>query len=211
MDQMAKGPASCELMTPTAKTVPWACSARSTSRKIWSEVGNELDNATGLAAICVQVWIVDDEAQPPTTAGAKRGPHDLLEMLPRQASSERDFPRCATCGEIAFVEHIQIRVEPPVRCMRGNAPDGLTRRPSRIRSDLFGAPHDHAASNTVDPELMPPGVIMRTQHHESIRFQGAKGPANGCDNPSPVVPNNTAISMLAASPTGDRSIGVASS
>ena len=61
--------------------------------------------------------------------------------------------------------------------MRGNAPDGLTRRPSRIRSDLFGAPHDHAASDTVDPELMPPGVIMRTEHHERIRFQGAKGPA----------------------------------
>ena len=32
-------------------------------------------------------------------------------------------------------------------------------------------------ATAVDPELMPPGVIMRTEHHESIRFQGAKGPA----------------------------------
>jgi hypothetical protein len=62
--------------------------------------------------------------------------------------------------------------------MRGNAPDGLTRRPSRIRSDLFGVPHDHAASDSVDPELMPPGVIPRTEHHESVRFQGAEGPAD---------------------------------
>ena len=151
---------------------------RSTSRKIWSDVGNELDDATGLAAICVELWIVDDEAQAPATARAKRSPHDFLEVLPRQPSHEREFPRCATCGEIPFVENIQIRVEPPVRCVSGDAPDGLTPRPSRIRRDLFGAPHDHAARDSADPELMPPGVIMRTEHHERIRCQGAKGPAD---------------------------------
>jgi hypothetical protein len=74
-------------------------------------------------------------------------------VLPRQPSGEADFSGCATRGEIPFVENIQIDVEPPVRCMRGNASDSLQRRQRWIGSDLFRAPHGHAASDRVDTDL----------------------------------------------------------
>ena len=58
-------------------------------------------------------------------------------------------------------------------------------RRTASRADRAGSVATSSALRTTtrpatgtDPEPMPPGVIMRTEHHERIRFQGAKGPAD---------------------------------
>ena len=135
-----------------------------TSRKMRRDLANELDDAMGLAAVRIEVCIVDDKAPATTPAGFKRRHHNFRERPPRQSSGKRHLPRSAACGELLF---LPIRDHVPRAPRARQGPDVRQSRVERAlpRTQPCAAP----------PALQPGRGFVpchRTVHRQASRSCG---------------------------------------
>ena len=151
---------------------------RNRSRKMRCDLTHEPHDAPCLAAVRVEVRIVDDKAPTPATACAERALHNLREVPPPQPSGSVISPRPRAPKN-------PVRRAHPDRCAatnpkreRKDAGQPRFADSSRICGNLVSVPQHHTAGNRFNTKFAPPRVVARAQHRQRLWLQRANGLAS---------------------------------